>query len=148
MFDAYLLGFCDDVTRALAKQLFRKSDMQETIDRNRRRLGPVPGDYGGKSLLSVLQDGDDYYDVKDWSSVTVPAERVLLFPGALASTDDTSELTYLEIAHCDGCSRRIRGLIKKCAVCFDYDLCSKCFPSLSKSHYGGKHAFNSEPAAR
>jgi hypothetical protein len=203
VFDAYLLGFCDDVTRALAKQLFKqqrqplkvgssgggggsgsgsgsggvgKDAPRSNISGGSRGGGSgttssheSPGrqqpDCGGKLLTSVLRDGnDEYFDVKGWSDVVVPAERVLLFPGALppSSTKDdktntndsgggggvgTTELTYCEIAHCDGCSKRIFGVIRKCVICFDYDLCSKCYPKLHKTHYDGKHVFNSEPAA-
>lgn len=144
VFDAYLLGFCDDVTRALAKKLFQKAS--STPERNIIRKGGID-DCGGKLLTEVLRDDHDEYDSKEWSSLTVPPERVLLFPGALASKEDASEVEYREIAHCDGCSKRIRRVIKKCVVCFDYDLCGKCFPALSKTHHGGTHSFNSEPAA-
>jgi hypothetical protein len=144
VFDAYLLGFCDDVTRALAKTLFKKAP--STPERNVNQKGDKD-DCGGKLLTEVLGDDHDEYDSKEWSSLTVPPERVLLFPGALASKEDASEMEYCEIAHCDGCSKRIRDVIKKCVVCFDYDLCQKCFPTLSRTHHGGTHSFNSEPAA-
>jgi hypothetical protein len=172
VFDAYLLGFCDDVTRALARQLFKKPPNTDTDtdttptdnskkkkqqrQRSRRTTkknnGPQQHDssYGGRLLTTVLKGEDEEYDAEDWSAaISVPPERVLLFPGAVASKDDTtsSELTYREIAHCDGCSKRIRGVIQKCVACFDYDLCQKCFPSLSKTHHKGKHSFNAEPAA-
>jgi hypothetical protein len=145
VFDGYLLGFCDDVTRALAKQLFNKT-APSTAERKRRQKGGKY-DCGGKLLTEVLRDDHDEYDSKEWSSLTVPPERVLLFPGALASKEDASEVEYREIAHCDGCSKRIRRVIKKCVVCFDYDLCQKCYPALSRTHNGGTHSFNSEPAA-
>jgi hypothetical protein len=154
VFDAYLLGFCDDVTRALARQLFKKhSDTPDSKKRQRRRKNngqQHDSSYGGRLLTTVLKGEDEEYDAEDWSgAISVPPERVLLFPGAVASKDDTtsSELTYREIAHCDGCSKRIRGVIQKCVACFDYDLCQKCFPSLSKTHHGGKHTFSADPAA-
>lgn len=142
VFDAYLLGFCDDVTRSLAKKLF-KDDVPPTPAEKKRRDQPV-----GRLLSKVLQGEDKEYDAEDWGSLAVPPERVLLFPGAQAShADSTEELTYREIAHCDGCSKRIKGTIQKCIACFDYDLCQKCFPSLSKIHHGGQHSFSAEPAA-
>jgi hypothetical protein len=196
VFDAYLLGFCDDVTRALAKQLFKKQRQPLKVgssgsgsgsggvgkdaprsttgsggsgggnssnESQGRQQQQQPPDCGGTLLTTVLRDGnDEYFDVKDWSDAVVPAERVLLFPGALPpstkedknSNDSggggavgTTELTYCEIAHCDGCSKRIFGVIRKCVICFDYDLCSKCYPKLHMTHYDGKHVFNSEPAA-
>jgi hypothetical protein len=35
-------------------------------------------------------------------------------------------------------------MIKKCSICFDYDLCSACFPSLSQTHHEGSHPFYEE----
>jgi hypothetical protein len=133
VFDAYLLGFCDDVARELAKRLF--SSKTTTSASN------------GK-LLSSLSEDDEHYDIEDWSSVNVPHERVFLFPGAQAPTndDDESELTYRDVAHCDGCSNRITGTIHKCSSCFDFDLCQKCFPNVSKSHANGEHCFIAEKA--
>jgi hypothetical protein len=142
VFDAYLLGFCDDVTRSLAKKLFN-DDVPQTPVEKKKRGKPV-----GRLLSKVLKGEDTEYDAEDWESLAVPPERVLLFPGAQASHgDSTEELTSREIAHCDGCSKRIKGTIQKCIACFDYDLCQKCFPSLSKIHHGGKHTFSTEPAA-
>ena len=143
VFDAYLLGFCDDVTRALARQLFKNPETPEKRRRNKNGQDP----HGGRLLTSVLKGEDDEFDADEWSLISVPPERALLFPGALASKDDTSELTYREIARCDGCSKRIYGTIQKCVVCFDYDLCQHCFPALSKAHFDGKHHFSAEPAA-
>ena len=202
VFDAYLLGFCDDVSRALAKKLFqtkknsnnsnnnsdntdkkaanKKSDNgkfgNRCIQEEKTMDNILTPDCGGRLLSSLLEgennsgsfeDGennlDHCYDIEEWrESITVPPERVLLFPGAVANADGsnststgdengerggTTELTYREIAHCDGCSKRIFGTIQKCAMCFDYDLCSKCFPRLSKTHFDGMHKFISEPAA-
>jgi len=144
VFDAYLLGFCDDVTRCLAKKLFQDDAPPTPADKKRRNGGGKPL---GRLLTKVLKGEDSEYDAEDWESLTVPPERVLLFPGAQAShSDSTEELTYREIAHCDGCSKRIRGTIKKCIACFDYDLCQNCFPHLSKLHYDGTHKFSAEPA--
>ncbi len=142
VFDAYLLGFCDDVTRCLAKKLFQ-GDTPPTPREKKRRVAPV-----GRILTKVLRGDDNEYDAEDWECVKVPPERVLLFPGAYASHgDSTEDLTYREIAHCDGCSKRIQGTIRKCIICFDYDLCQKCFPSQSKLHFDGKHTFSTEAAA-
>lgn len=156
VFDAYLLGFCDDVTRALARQLFNKPVIPVSPERKRRRRNAstkttktIHDPYGGRLLTTVLDGNDKDLKADDWHSITVPPERVLLFPGALSSKDDSSsgEVTYREIAHCDGCSKRIRGVIHKCVTCFDYDLCQKCFPKLSKTHFDGKHQFNIERAS-
>jgi hypothetical protein len=130
-FDSYLLGFCDDVARILAKQLFT-SEVESYTD--------------GK-LLASLEEKDEHYKAEDWRSCTVPQQRIFLFPGAQAPcNDDESVLTYREVAQCDGCSERIAGTIRKCISCFDYDLCSSCYPELSKTHGDGKHQFLEETA--
>jgi hypothetical protein len=128
VFDAYLLGFCDDVTRALVKEM---TGNEENVE--------------GK-LLSCLKEEDELYNADDWSSMALPKDRVFLFPGA-SRGDDSSEYSYREVAHCDGCSGHISGTIRKCVQCFDYDLCEACYPKLSKSHHNGKHKFLSEPAS-
>lgn len=101
-------------------------------------------------LLSSLDEDDELCRINDWKApleAGIPADRVFLFPGAQAPCkDDQSELTYREVAHCDGCSKRIAGTILKCSVCFDYDLCQKCYPALSKTHYSGTHEFATEIA--
>jgi NAD-dependent SIR2 family protein deacetylase len=144
VFDAFLLGYCDDVTRRLAKKLFPDDTrLTKGVDEN---LGG--GQPSGRLLTEVLKGDDCEYNSASWKALTVPPERVLLFAGAQPShKDDQEELTYREIAHCDGCSKRIRGTIQKCVVCFDYDLCQECFPNLSKSHYDGLHTFSSEPGS-
>lgn len=145
VFDAYLLGFCDDVTRCLAKKLFKDDSPQASVENNKKRRNAV--NPAGRLLSTVLKGEDNEYSAEDWESLTVPPERVLLFPGAQAAYGDgAEEPTYREIAHCDGCSKRIKGTIQKCVACFDYDLCPKCFPHLSKLHYDGTHTFSAEPA--
>lgn len=142
VFDAYLLGFCDDITRALARQLFKESK-----DKPNKSDGGIRKDtvmHGGRLLSTVLKGKDADFDLPGWSGLKIPPERIILFPGAVASKDDSSdEVTYEEIVNCDGCSKRIRGEIQKCVDCFDFDLCQKCFPKLSKSHFGGAHSFSS-----
>lgn len=142
VFDAYLLGFCDDVTRALGKKLFSAEAESETDISDR-----------GELLSTVLKktnendDDESSYNGDEWIGVDVPKERVFLFPGALAPAEsDAEEVSYQEVAHCDGCAKRIQGAIHKCVTCFDYDLCQKCFPALSNSHFDGKHNFTTEAA--
>jgi hypothetical protein len=145
VFDAYLLGNCDVVTRALGYDLFHTSartDIHGNTDLEEAEL-----------LTTVLlksengNRGHSNYDAKEWANVRVPTERVFLFPGAQAppSTGVVSEaISFREIAHCDGCAKQIEGTIQKCIVCFDYDLCRECFPILSKKHYNGVHDFTAE----
>lgn len=139
VFDAYLLGFCDDVTRDLAKRLFNSEEEQS---KSKRKTKTNQTD--GRLLAKILKGEDEDYGPDDWNSLTVPPDRVLLFPGAQTSHEDSNDLAYLEIAHCDGCSKRIMGTIQKCTVCFDYDLCKNCFPKLSKTHFDGNHTFGCE----
>jgi hypothetical protein len=135
VFDAYLLGFCDDVARILAKQLFSSEH-----DSSHKA-------YKDGKLLAALDEEDDHYDMDDWRSCKVPKERLFLFPGAQPpSNDDESVLTYREVAQCDGCSVRIDGTIHKCVECFDYDLCAACYPTLYRTHGDGKHQFVEEVA--
>jgi hypothetical protein len=143
VFDAYLLGFCDDVTRALGKKLFSAENELETEISDR-------GELLSTVLKSTNHDDEDAssFDASDWIGVDVPKERVFLFPGALAPAEACAEeVSYQEVAHCDGCAKRIEGTIQKCVACFDYDLCQKCFPALSKSHFDGEHSFATEVAA-
>jgi hypothetical protein len=151
VFDAYLLGFCDDITRALAKQMFKEkttdaaakknSKANKTRTKKTQTKQRQQQEHRGRLLSTVLRGKDEDLNAEEWADVTVPPERVLLFPGALPSKDGVSEVKYQEIAHCDGCTKQIRGDIWKCINCFDFDLCQACFPKISKSHFGGKHSF-------
>ena len=152
VFDAYLLGYCDVVTRALRYDLFTTDNTSSNTNK---------GLLDAALLSTVLKSDDPYahptYHADEWSSVQVPSDRVFLFEGAQppqtlssASTGSSShintagDISFREIAHCDGCTKRIEGTIQKCVVCFDYDLCQNCYPTLSKVHYDGKHHFAPE----
>mmetsp|Transcript_38651 Transcript_38651/g.116076 ORF Transcript_38651/g.116076 Transcript_38651/m.116076 type:complete len:363 (-) Transcript_38651:436-1524(-) len=135
VFDACLLGFCDDVTRALASK-FSDGEIET------ESAGPFERE--GEVLCNVVDEHADpngtIHGLHDH-----PTERVLLFPGAVFENDDSdSDITYEEVAHCDGCQGRIDGPIMKCVDCFDYDLCMTCFPRISKKHYDGSHTFARE----
>jgi len=136
VFDAYLLGFCDDVTRALARQLFPSTDE------------PTPSPEVGQLLASLKDEDDLHFDKIPWSETKVPHERVFLFPGAqpVSLENDEDDISYHEVVHCDGCNSKIEGTVRKCINCFDYDLCEDCFASVSKSHFSGEHSFMSEVA--
>jgi NAD-dependent SIR2 family protein deacetylase len=218
-FDAYLLGYCDDITQALSKKLFEGDNVingppnspnvrhhdERTPVVKKCRIKPTTvtststattgssstarsGGCGGRmtnakpgvaTLCNVLSGKEPNWDAGGWSCVTIPPERVLLFPGALSTSGNNNDnhkskigsssnnnekhnnssstsseggvvgvqVDYREIAHCDGCSKRIQGIILKCVICFDYDLCGHCFPTWSKTHYEGKHTFCPEEAA-
>lgn len=178
VFDAYLLGYCDDVTRLLAKNLFStdtrdgegdKPEEKQTFCQllstvRERNSSKVELDGAASENGENDDDADDEQSVEpemfkaeDWAFCKVPEERVVLFHGAEPSRgsgygydgeeDANSEVTFREVAQCDGCSKRIEGIIQKCVDCFDYDLCQKCYPKISKTHYNGEHVFAAEPAA-
>jgi hypothetical protein len=144
VFDAYLLGYCDVVTRALGCELFDTNTTSSTRKSNDLK--------GAELLYTVLKsDNNSSYNAEDWSSVQVPTERVFLFQGAQTSQQTTTstgntadDISFREIAHCDSCTKQIEGTIQKCIVCFDYDLCKECYPILSKTHYDGTHQFTTE----
>ena len=74
-----------------------------------------------------------------------PLESVLLFDGAITHTplDQCSEeKSYSKmVVYCDGCKQQINSIIHCCQTCWDYDLCSQCFPELSRTHANGMHKF-------
>jgi NAD-dependent SIR2 family protein deacetylase len=186
VFDAYLLGFCDDVTRALGKQLGLGCNVEKnakpitsmeikTKPKTKQPMKPAQkmaasaavvvarhaSDTGAKLMKgeNLNLNSDDEMEDPGWRGITVPRERVLLFPGALPTTvvtldlaNDTNEgeatpsASYQTVAHCDGCSKMIPSgrPIFKCARCFDYDLCQGCYPRISKLHCDGRHPFRKE----
>ena len=142
-FDAYLLGYSDDVARALAKELFPSSQDGSFSEAPSGELLP---ELDGSLLETNTESG--FSVAGYWSEAHVPRDRVFLFPGAQSCNgDDASKVSYHEIANCDACSKRIHGKIRKCLACFDFDLCGRCYPAASKKHFGGKHRFSTEDAA-
>ncbi len=157
VFDAYLLGFCDDVTRALGKQLGLGNAVEKKKEKthgikHKTKEGKTTKEeaislrYASETGAKLLAGDDD----DSWKESTVPSERVLLFPGALPpipkEQNEVPSETYQEVAHCDGCSKQIPlgKTIFKCAICFDFDLCQSCYARVSKKHCGGKHLFRKE----
>ena len=70
-----------------------------------------------------------------------PKESILLFRGAVVSNSDEADIRQELVVHCDGCQNEIEGQVFCCKNCFDYDLCSSCYPSCSLLHAHGKHEF-------
>jgi hypothetical protein len=70
-----------------------------------------------------------------------PKEHILLFRGAMVSNSDEAHTRQKMVVHCDACQNEIEGQVFCCKTCFDYDLCSACYPSSSLIHAGGKHEF-------
>lgn len=101
-----------------------------------------------KTVLDAKNSKSPSFIAADWEAVTTPKERVFLFPGAEPPKNSTEGTEWCEITHCDGCSRRIHGVVRKCTHCFDYDLCQKCYTTISKTHFNGEHQFSMETMQR
>lgn len=162
LFDACLLGYCgkflvfrgysiyvssnvnfsdcafalsiDDVVHALKKKMieakFEVSAGTQNFDKtinSQIPFGVIPDESAGEWLQSQ------------------PVESVLLFPGAITYSLQEPDNDDLKIrVHCDGCQKEVGGLVYSCETCFDFDLCSDCFPKLSKTHADGTHNFNQD----
>jgi len=153
LFDALLLGFCDDITSALSHVLWcKRDDTHEQLSRS---------DSHGDALLLYLPDckllANDMAQINELGISCLlkhPPERILIFPGATwkAHCNDGDEEKvkeekekecYHEIVNCNECNAVITGMIFKCNDCFDYDLCKACHSKVKRkrSHYEGKHKF-------
>jgi len=129
LFHACLLGNCDDVVKALEQGMKPNNDDQtKSTEKNGIHR------QGMKGL--VVND-------EAWLK-NQPKESVLLFPGASVSISHEPESHQTLVVHCDECQNQIEGSIFCCKTCFDYDLCSTCFPKASLTHANGKHEFLEE----
>ena len=126
VFDAYLLGYCDDITRALAKHVFASSVTNNTkkhtsvsCDKEEEEEGDdkdnnnnneeeemegvllanlLPTTNHNTNSIDKVEEKEDkeecgknyyhhhHHHWDDWSNVTVPHDRVFLFPGAQPPT--------------------------------------------------------------
>lgn len=156
IFDAVLLGFCDEITRAFAfimqnkcsnmkkvgSNLIATKDLKFLTKHNRTaKLFPFHSD--DCKLLSqaheILESLNEKYLLRH------PIERIILFPGAkFDSAVEDDDVSYVEVVNCNGCHKEIDGQIMTCSVCFDYDLCKKCHRTLKRSHFDGTHKFHLE----
>lgn len=160
IFDAILLGFCDEITRAFAYIMQnQKDDVQKekshsnlndhTSLENKKR-SKSPNSKISTRLLPfhsdecvVLSEAHDKFDNLDQKFLHHhPMERVILFPGAKLDVPiDDEDIMYHEVVNCDGCYKVIKGNIMRCSTCFDFDLCAKCHSKLSETHFDGSHKF-------
>lgn len=76
-----------------------------------------------------------------------PKESVLLFQGAEVTNSHAINSQQKEVVHCDSCHQLVEGSIYCCKLCFDYDLCSTCYPTVKLTHADGSHEFRVEGAA-
>lgn len=117
LFDACLLGNCDEVVTALTQRM-KGTECQIQPPR------------------LVMRD-------EPWLQKQ-PKESILLFPGADVATtclDEPTDVQHKLIVHCDECQKQIVGKIYSCTSCFDYDLCNACYISKRTNHANGKHEF-------
>ena len=76
-----------------------------------------------------------------------PKESVLLFQGAEVTNSHAINSQQKEVVHCDSCHQLVEGSIYCCKLCFDYDLCSTCYPTVKLTHADGSQEFRVEGAA-
>ena len=160
IFDAILLGFCDEITRAFA---YIMQNHQDDVQ-DKKRYSNLNNDRTPKTKKGLksanglkysrllpfhseecvlLSDARDQLENLDRKSLHHhPVERVILFPGAKLDVPvDDEDMIYHEVVNCDGCHKVIKGDIMRCNTCFDFDLCSKCHCQFSKTHFNGSHKF-------
>ena len=145
LFDACLLGFCDDVSRGLAKEMGRAEEKEDKDCAEEKK--EAIKDESEHKLLCNVQDEYKGPNGTIRGLQNHPTDRIFLFPGAIIQTDGNdsdSDITYKEVARCDGCENEIQGSIMKCSQCFDFDLCATCYPKASRRHFEGKHTFVKE----
>lgn len=152
VFDACLLGNCDDVSNALGKEINR--GIKGKLEKE-RKSATDSNDGDDETTYRMLCNVEEEYRGADGTIRGLhrhPPSRVLLFTGAAIpkegegsgeGVDSASEVSYKEVAQCDGCQEQIEGEIMKCQQCFDFDLCKTCFDAgkLAKTHFEGKHTF-------
>ncbi len=119
----------DDVVHALMKKMI---DVEFHVSAGVQALEKI-----NKSLIPTEEYAGEWLNEQ-------PIESVLLFPGALTSLQEPENGNLTINVHCDGCHKEIKGLVYSCETCFDFDLCSDCFPNMSKTHADGKHNFKKD----
>ena len=151
VFDACLLGNCDDVSNALVREMDRGINGKSEKESKSTTDGNGEDDETTYRMLCNVQEEYRGADGTIRGLHRHPPGRVFLFPGAAipkeseGGGDSDSDVSYKEVAQCDGCEQQIEGEIMKCQQCFDFDLCTKCFDSGKVAkHFEGKHTFVKE----
>ena len=169
LFDAILLGFCDEVTKAVAyvmenndeggrkKQKIEasKEKQEPSKTKKRKKIAQASGTekkpfpFQSDDCKALCNDAKTLEAIGPSKNCLLnhPIDRILLFPGAKleAQKDDDDDVTvYHEVVHCDECHDVIKDIIMKCLNCFDFDLCKKCHKKTASKHFEGKHKFISE----
>jgi len=140
-FDAYLLGNCDAVTKALASELgWIKSP----------KTSPNENNFFDSSLSIQVGDNPISRRATSTSSAaesTIPSNlrnaSTFIFSGAVLDkiSNSANNGSVSVTIHCDGCDKNIGSCSMKCEQCFDFDLCQDCYPIVSKEHFLGRHKF-------
>ncbi len=155
VFDACLLGLCDEVTKSLTniidrpKKLNRDREKSKSSTKSRREeiISKENKEFNLLCNLPALGTG-----LNDQILFHHPHDRIFVYPGASLNADsivdsnecdDTrnTEFTFKEVVHCDGCHKVIDSVVMKCTDCFDFDLCKDCYSVLAKDHFSGTHTF-------
>mmetsp|Transcript_20787 Transcript_20787/g.31204 ORF Transcript_20787/g.31204 Transcript_20787/m.31204 type:complete len:476 (+) Transcript_20787:288-1715(+) len=154
VFDACLLGLCDEVTKSLTNIM---EDPKKNKGKGKSKL---KSKYRRESL--ILEQGKEFNLLCNLPALQKsltegvlfrhPNDRIFVYPGASLNTDNntdfnddgnetSSELIFKEVVHCDGCHKVIEGVVMKCTDCFDFDLCEDCYSVSVKDHFSGTHTF-------
>ena len=165
LFDALMLGFCDEVIKALSyvlsngngsnananassnsngKSINSESTKKSNNKTNTTRLFP----FQSQDCKMLCNDMSKVESIGETCLLNHPMDRILMFPGGKLEVHNNDEISYHEVVHCDECHCIIKSTIYKCIDCFDYDLCPKCHSckAINKNHHGGEHTFIAEKA--
>lgn len=150
LFDAVMLGFCDEVTKALTFVLTneKKVETDTKKKRNGKKKPSLLFPFQSQDCEMLCNQTEKVEIVGDKCLLNHPADRVIMFSGAKLEVHADEEESYHEVVHCDECHKIISSTIYSCTECFDYDLCSRCHKKVmkNKSHCEGKHSFIAEKA--
>ena len=150
VFYACLLGFCDEVTKSLIDLMNSKNRSKHDKIKSVSEKAPTsqgPNDFDVLCNLPNLRAV-----LNEQSLFRHPHDRIFLYPGTIinkndvntADNDESTEIVFEEIVHCDECHAVIKGVVMKCTECFDFDLCQDCYTKISKIHFSGHHKFVAE----
>jgi len=164
LFDACLLGDCDEIVVQLVQRINMILQTDATLHKSKGRLTLHASSLTSSFIASHDPKGNVGREPKSYKCLSNhektcmkmnlykhPEENILLFSGYNDDYDEnttkdlkSSSSTLHESVYCDVCQTLIQERIMTCTTCFDYDLCSSCFPSQSKLHFDGKHTFKAQ----
>ena len=93
------------------------------------------------SFLDNTENTDEYHEVVQCDGCS---QQIRITTNTNANTNTNTSTSTINGREDDNSSvDNVNTLIYKCTVCFDYDLCSECYPKQSKTHFNGRHVFTS-----